>query len=295
MAAPVLDDYAFMFSDTGILLNANNNAPLVGAPIFDVQSVKGLDLNNVRTSMRISEGEDGGTVEGEFIDPRTITVEGVLFCNAGDSIETQLDMLKANYQPGTVDKPFYMKSPGVAQRVVFCKSLGVFYDIDQARRYNSTSFQIILQAGDPIIYSSAVKSISGTLSSEVTGGHGFDHAYDLGFGGITTSGSYISIVNSGNKAVGANINLPGPVTWPRLVSDTASKTLYFPGLVAGVGDIIAIDLKRRTVKLNGASRRLYVDVNEGWFKILPGTNVIRYQAVSTTPVPLDGTFRDGYF
>jgi len=296
MAAPVLVDYSYMFTDTGILLNANNNAPLVGAPVFDVQKVSGLDLGNIRTSMRISEGEDGGTVEGEFLDPRTVVIEGILYCEASDSIEAQLDSLKANFQPGTVNKPLYMKSPGTDQRVLNCKSLGVRYDVDQARRYNSTSFQITLQASDPVVYGSTVKSFYGTLSTEVVNGHGFDHGYDLSFGGVTTTGQQITVVNSGNKEVGAIITLQGPVTGPRIVSDTEGKTLSFPSLVAATtSDTITIDLKRRTVKLNGASRRLTVDNKEGWFLIQPGTNVLRYQALSSTVVPINGTYQDGYF
>lgn len=293
--APVLDDYAYMFTDTGVLLNANNSSPAVGAPVYDVYKVTGLDLGNIRTSMRIAEGEDGGTVEGEFLDPRTITLEGVLFCTATDSIEAQLDLLKSNFQPRRIDQPLYVKSPGTDQRVIFCKSLGVRYDVDQARRYNSTSFSVILQAQDPVVYGSAVKSFSGALSTDVINGHGFDHGYDLSFGGVSATGSEISVVNAGTKAVGATIRLFGPVSGPRIVSDTAGKTLNMSTLVAASSDIITIDLRRRTVKLNGVSRRGTVDDESGWFLLTPGTNVLRYQAASSTVVPIDGTYRDGYF
>jgi hypothetical protein len=295
MAAPILDDYSYMFADTGVLLNANNNVPIVGQPIYDVLKVSGLDLGNIRTSMRIAEGEDGGTVEGEYLDPRTIVFEGVVFCHSSDSIEALLDNLKANYQPTRNSQPLYIKAPGTEQRIVYCKSLGVKYDLDQARRYNSTSFQIILQASDPVIYGSTVKPIYGTLSSETIGGHGFDHAFDMGFGGVTTSGSQITIVNEGNKAVGAVINLLGPVVNPRLVSDTTGKTLSLTLTAGTSSDTISVDLKKRTVKLNGASRRGSVVDENGWFLIVPGTNVLRYQAQSTTVVPLNGTFQNGYF
>lgn len=296
MVAPVLDDYAYQFTDTGVLLNANNNAPAIGAPLYDIYKVTGLDLANIRTSMRVSEGEDGGTVEGEFLDPRTITIEGTLFCHSADSIESQLDLLKSNYQPRTLDQPLYIKSPGVDQRLIFCKSLGVRYDIDQARRYNSTTFQVILQAQDPVVYGSVVKSFSGALSTEITNGHGFDHGYDLSFGGITSTGSQISIYNAGTKAVGAIIRLYGPVTGPRLINDTTGKTLIFrPTLIATSADIITVDLKRRTVKLNGASRRGTVEDENGWFMLAPGVNTLRYQAASSTVVSIDGTYRDGYF
>lgn len=296
MAPPVLDDYCYQYQDDGVLLNGNSNSPVVSAPVFDILKVSGLDLSNFRTSMRVSEGMDGGTVEGEFLDPRTIVIDGVLFCHLDDSIESQLDTLKANFQPRTTDAPFYIKAPGVSQRVLDCKPLALRYDLDQARRYNSTTFQITLQAQDPVVYGSTTKSIYGVLSSEEVNGHGFDHGYDLSFGGITTTGSQITIVNEGTKAVGAIITLNGPVTGPRIVSETEGKTLALPGLIASTSaDVIVIDLKRRTVKLNGASRRMSVRADEGWFLIQPGTNVWRYQAESTTVVQLNGTYRDGYF
>lgn len=296
MAAPILDDYSYQYGDDGVLLNANSNVPVLGAPIFDVMKITGLDLNNFRTSMKVSEGEDGGTVESEFLDPRTVSIDGILFCHTDESIEAQLDQLKANFQPRTTDAPLYIKAPGVDQRVLFCKPLAIRYDVDQARRYNSTSFSIVLQAQDPVIYGSTVKTFAGALGSETSGGHGFDHAYDLSFGGVVSTGSQLNIVNAGNKAVGAEITLSGPVTGPRLISDTSNKTLAMPALVAAtMSDKIVIDLHKRTIKLNGASRRMTVDANEGWFKILPGTNVIRYQALSSTSVPIFGTYRDGYF
>lgn len=296
MAPPVLDDYCYQYQDDGVVLNSNNNSPIIGAPVFDVQKISGFDLGNVRTSMRVSEGMDGGTVEGEFLDPRTIVMDGVLFCHLDDSIELQLDMLKANFQPRKTDAPLYIKAPGVSQRVLDCKPLSLRYDLDQARRYNSTTFQITLQAQDPVVYGSTTKSIYGVLSSEVVNGHGFDHGYDLSFGGITSTGSQFTVINEGTKAVGAIIELVGPVTGPRIVSETAGKTLAFPGLVVtSASDKLVIDLKRRTVKLNGASRRMSVRPDEGWFLLQPGVNTLRYQAESTTVVPLTGTYRDGYF
>lgn len=296
MAPPVLADYCYQYEDDGIVLNGNNNAPLTGAPIYDVQKISGLDLNNFRTSMRVAEGMDGGTVEGEFLNPRTIVMDGILYCHLDDSIEAELDRLKANFQPRKTDSPLYIKAPGVSQRVLDCKPLALRYDLDQARRYNSTTFQITLQAQDPVVYGSTTKTIYGVLSSEVVNGHGFDHGYDLSFGGISSVGSQITVVNEGTKAVGAILTITGPVTGPRIVSETAGKTLALPGLVvASSSDMLVIDLKRRTVKLNGASRRMSVRADEGWFLLQPGTNVLRYQAESTTVVQLNGTYRDGYF
>jgi hypothetical protein len=296
MMPPVLDDYSYVFTDTGVTLNADDNAPLAGAPVYDILSISGLDMGNVRTSMKISEGEDGGTVEAEFLDPRTIVIEGVLYCTSSDSIEVHLDLLKANYQPSVIDKPFYMKAPGVSQRVLFCKSLGVRYDVDQARRYNSCTFQIILHAQDPVIYGSVVKPITGGLSSDTWNGHSFNHGFNLSFGGSTILGNQITVVNEGTKAVGALITLYGPVTGPRLISETANKTLSMPDLnVPTSTDTAVIDLRKRTVHMNGQSRRFTVDSDEGWFLLLPGTNVLRYQATTTQPSQLQGTFSDGYF
>lgn len=296
MAAPILADYSYQFKDDGVLLNANSNSPVLGAPIFDIQKISGLDMATIRTSMKISEGEDGGAVEGEFLDPRTISIDGVLFCHTDESIESMLDRLKANYAPSKLNYPLYIKAPGVAQRVLFCKPLAVRYDIDQARRYNSTNFQVILQASDPVVYGSEVRSFYGILSNDVEGGHGFDHGYDLSMGGAPVAGSQLLFTNAGNKAVGAEFTLTGPVTGPRIVSDTTGKTLSMSTLVASSSmDKIIIDLHHRTVKLNGVSRRMSVDPSEGWFLIQPGLNSLRYQAISTTPVPIEGTFRDGYY
>jgi Siphovirus-type tail component, C-terminal domain len=67
-----------------------------------------------------------------------------------------LDDLKANYAPVQTPIPFYLKAPGVAERVLFVKPRGIRYDWETARRIGVTPASFMMYAEDPRIYDSAL-------------------------------------------------------------------------------------------------------------------------------------------
>lgn len=286
MTAPVLQDFTLQFGVSGVLLN--NNAVNTYDPIFDVDKVTGLDSGTFRSSTKALDGRDGGIVESEFMDPRTIVISGTVY-GQSSPIGPSLDLCKANFATSKVDQPLYIKEPGNSQRQIFCKSLGFKYDWDAAYRLNTTAYQVTLVAADPVVYGTIKRSSSGSNASGTAPGFGFNFGFDLGFGGSYTPASLIA-VNNGNKAVGGTITITGSGTSIRILNNTTGRLLS-TSITIGTGDILIIDLDARRVTLNGVSRRGSVTA-ENWFKFPPGQTQLQLLTdsgiISATVTNYDG-------
>jgi hypothetical protein len=287
MTTPLLTDFTLQFGNSGVLLN---NAPTdFYTPIIDVVKVTGLDSAPFRTSTKALDGRDGGIVEAEFLNVRTIVITGNIYGQGNNPIGPYLDALKANYAPSKVDTPLYIKEPGNAQRQVFCKSLGFKYDWDQTYRTNSTAYQITLAAADPVVYGTITRQSNGTSASGSFPGTGFNIGFNMGFGGPYVPASLI-VVNQGNKTVGGYITVTGSGTNVRIVNNNTGKVLS-TNLTISTSDTLIFDLYQRRVTLNGVSRRGSVTA-ENWFQFPPGQTVLQMQvdsgSISASSLNYDG-------
>lgn len=286
MTAPVLQDFTLQFGNSGILLNGSPANTY--DPIWDVDKVTGLDSGSFRSSTKALDGRDGGIVEAEFQDPRTIVISGTVY-GQNNAIGPYLDLAKANFGPSKYDQPLYIKEPGNSQRQVFCKSLGFKYDWDAAYRLNTTAYQVTLIAADPVVYGAVQRSASGTNSTGSVPGFGFNISFNFGFGGSYTPASLI-VTNAGNKSVGGTIVITGSGTNVRILNANTGKTLA-TSISVGTGDTLIFDLSYRRVTLNGISRRGSVTA-ENWFKFDPGQTLLQLLTdsgtISATVLNYDG-------
>jgi hypothetical protein len=272
------DDYSFMFTNTGVVLNpASTDTTFV-----DLTRIDGIDSAPFKTSTKGTEGQDGGTVEADFEDIRTITLEGTLYCvGTHDQLWAQLDALKQDYAPGQGNQPLYMKMPGQVQRVIYCKSMGIRYSLESVTRTGQVPIQITLQAGDPTWYTDGEIAQTLNLVADAATGFGFPQGFPLSFGS-PTSISTVTVTNGGNKPAGARINIPGPVVNPKILHDTSGAYLEF-NITLVSGDYLDIDLLNRTVVLNGSASRYNTKTpSSRWFMLQPGANQIRFLASAVT-------------
>jgi hypothetical protein len=254
----------------------------VALPFIDVQRVSGLDAPPYRETSRDTEGQDGGSVDAEFMSLRTIVVEGTLYA-AIDSVDATLDALKGNFAPSRVSKPFYFKHPNIPQRLVNAKPLGVRYDVDALRRLGSSPIQAQLKAGDPRQYSSD-PTVLGTGPTSLTGGRTYTRSYNRAYGAGAASGT-LSFDNDGNAYAPAVFVITGPIIDPEISSDEQGKSLSFNITIDG-SDTLTVDLLRRTVVLNGtANRRNTLTFDSTWFLLQPGVNTIRFGGTPNAGAP----------
>lgn len=269
-----MNDFEYRMGDSGTTLNPSD----MTLPFVDIVKVTGLDTPELRTTERDHEGVDGGFLDAEFERMRTLTFEGQVITN-GVGTEAFLDTLKGEWAVGQGLQPLYIQHPEVQERVVFVKALGVRYDVNELRRLGSADIQFMCQAEDPALYDSTLLSLPINQGLSIASGFGFPLGFPFGFGAPvdpTTTNAY----NGGNRPARATITIPGPVTNPRIISETAGKELRFL-ITLEASDSLIIDLYARTVKLNGTVSRRGTLQNPNWFMLAKGDNFLQYRADTT--------------
>lgn len=290
-----MDIYTFKFRDNGVVLNDDPSSSI--DPFIDIQDIEGLSNAEYRLTERTAEGQDGGFVDAEFEDTRTIIISGTVYSTV-DGIENILETLKENYSPSNNVYPLYIQPPNSSERVVFCKSLGVKYNWSTMRRTGTTDIQIQLKAEDPTIYDSLLaEAVCGVTPS--AGGRSYPKSYNYGYGTVIEGGyeddyldsyaysdavvnSIAVVTSSGNKPAKALLTIFGPVQNPVIVHDTSGKRLTF-SISLTEEQYLEIDLRKRTVLLNGTANRRHTLLNHtGWFLLPPGINSFRL--LGTDPI-----------
>lgn len=275
MAVPTLLDYEYQFDDDGTLLNSNNAGVAATLPFFDVSKVSGLDSPEFRTTTRSHEGVDGGYIDAEFMEMRTVIVEGTIYADPADPDEI-VDTLRYNFRPSTVERPFYFKHPGKPVRVVFGKGLGARYDVEQLRRWGSTNCQCTIVCPTPYIYDAEPVTDVGDLGG-FDSGFGFDLGFDFGFGGAGSNyDGGVEVFNAGNHAAYPVITIYGPIATPGLSESSSGKRVQFD-LTLTEFDNLEVDFLRHRVTLNGViSQRAKLTTGpRSWWNVPPGTSTIR--------------------
>lgn len=271
-----MDDWTFRFKDDGLLLNADiTYDPVTGQanPFVDILNVTGLSNAPFRTTENNREGQDGGFVDAEFEQMRTIVLEGMVYANV-NTVAAYLQSLKKNFGPNKTVQPFYFKEPGLNDRVVFAKSYGVNYDWTTALRTGTTPVQFQLIAEDPSIYDAEPTTATIGLSIPA-GGRGYNRAYNYAYGAASLGGM-ANVFNGGDKDATATIKIFGPVTDPGVYHDVTGRVLQFQ-MVLLTGQFLTINLRNRTVYLNdSASRRNALTNYSRWFLLSPGSNSLRF-------------------
>lgn len=281
------EDLTFKLMDSGVILNTTASQPFV-----DITKVTGLDSAPFRTTERDWEGNDGGFMDAEFEKGRSVVLDGTVFCDTG-SIEDYLDSLKANFAPTATLQNFYFKVPGKDERVLFVKPLGCRYDWDELRRVGQASIQFSMFAEDPRIYDSVLSSASVPLGAQVFTGFGFNLGFSFGFGGTSTTTDQVTIIIGGNRPTPPIFSIAGPVTNPRILNDVTGDELRF-AIDLGVADVLTIDTKYKTVRLNGTSNRRDSLIAPDWYFLEPGSNTLRYRAESVAASTLTIYYRNAW-
>jgi hypothetical protein len=264
LSAPDLNAEEYQYMDSGILINGD-----VSVPFTDLTKVSGLDAAEIRQTSHNREGVDGGYLDAQFENMRTVTLEGTLYAST-TGFESVVDDYKANFAPQSEPQPLYLGTDA-GTRVVYGKSLGFRYDKEQLRRLGMCAFQVQVVCEDPRIYDPNIVSEQVIMGSGVVTGRGYPKSYPYGYGAATT-GSTVTIDLGGNREQPGTIQIFGPIINPS-ISNYNTGALFNFNLSLDAGDFLEINLDNRTVKLNGtAGRRNKLTIFGSWFLLQPGLN-----------------------
>lgn len=260
MAVPVLNTYEYQFMDTGVLLNGSTSVPFV-----DIQKVKGLDIPTIDPHVTDYDSQHGGFIQAAYVTTRTIVLDGIVYANTLTA-DVFADALTTNFMPRFSDAPFYFKGAGISQRYIMCKPIGFNCDLDNLRSYGASNVQFQLQAGDITKY---------------------------------TDNADLAMVNNNNYVVNNAGNLP---TFPKITLTGGFSTASFVNVTTGqtvtivtnriAGDVTVVDLKTRSVTINGI-RNSGVVTTSGWWSLASGNTTIRVTTTGLVPA-VEANVRNGW-
>lgn len=141
----------------------------------------------------------------------------------------------------------------------------------------TSTFEIHLKAADPRKYSIDSIYLS-AYNTSTLGNRVYPRTYPMSYNPNSTFPNNANIVNEGNISTTALLVLNGPAINPSVLHLESNSRINF-NVTITQNQILAVDLERRSVLLNGLQNmRSIVDLTSKWFTIAPGTNNIRYYA-----------------
>lgn len=285
-------DFSYQLGNAGFIIN--DGSP-TAYPTVDLDTVKGLDSAPVRVTVKDREGTDGGYVDAEFDQTRTIVLSGLLYDDATNT-EITLDQLKGEWAPSQVPIALYARNPKVGTRMLWVKPQGCNYDIDVLRRLGMCAVTFTALAGDPRIYSSTETIRTMGVSDVLQTGFGFNLGFNFGFGGITAGNGPALIVNTGNRSTPVKFQIYGPFINPHIMNLTTGDEMAFDFAISTTTDYLEVDTSTHTVRFNGTDNQRTTLRRPSWFDLDPGGNYLgfRVEGGSSVATHMDIRYRSAW-
>jgi hypothetical protein len=273
-----------IISLNGYVLNDPNSV----VPVYLDEPIDGLGLPPIRTSSGNYSGRDGGYVGSQFYGMRLITLTGTIFGTPAELEATRRNLAAAVATSSVV---MNITTNAGSQYLINCNIDSL--DMPILRSVNQAPFKISLIATDPTIYDN---SASGLMSVTVNPARGGGVTWPITWKITWAAGSQPTTVNNtGNVTVYPTITLTNKMTNPTITNQTTGQFFTLTGLTTTAGDVLVIDMKNRTVLLNGGSVLPFVTSTSSWWPLLPGNNGINLTTNDGTDTTVATvSWRSGY-
>lgn len=244
-----------------------NDSTAGGSVTLDGE-IDGLEVPAIRTSSGNNSGRDGGYVGAQFYEARDIGLQGHIAASDVATLETARKALQAAVKSDSVT--LQLVTNAGAAYVIYCNLID--FKMPVTRSSFSADFTMDLLAPDPTIYDdTAGGALTANLPKLVSGGYTYPVVYKVVYSG---GGSPTTITNSGDTNVFPTITLTGTMNNPVLTNNTTGLVFSLTGLITGPSDVVVIDMRQRTVTLNGSSIFNLVGAFSDWWYLQPGGNSI---------------------
>lgn len=262
MAAPVLNDYEYMFKDNGLLLNG---AAIL--PFIDIEEITGLDAPQAQVVEETVDGQHGGEVYVKYYEPRTIIIDGIVYADPS-TIDAFLDTLNTNFMISDTEMPFYFKGAGIAQRYIMCKSIGLHYSLSRLRSFGSSPIQIQLKAGDVRKY---IDNPNQTMVANTN----------------------YTPANTGNMETYPIFTITGAWSTITLTNNTQARSVVLTDTRVA-GDITVVNFKDKSVTVNGVRKSSIVTTGNWWNIPSGGGQTVKYTVTGGPPTSVVMATKQGW-
>lgn len=237
---------------------------------FHILGVTGLGIADIRTSSFLFSGQGGGMVTDQLPGFRIIAINGIIGKNYGTREQHKLDrkaMIDA--LPIGITIPVYITGFDGETYRIDCNVTDA--KIEYRRGGRTSDFLIQLTAGDPLFYSIDGGDEQTAHITRVTQG-GYVTPYDLPVN--WASGSAPTVVNNTGEALYLpRIEIHDQADNPVLINQTTGERFELDINLVN-GDDVVIDMRKRTVTLNGSNIIGNKTDDSTWWGLVTGPNSI---------------------
>ncbi|MFJ7909020.1 phage distal tail protein [Kitasatospora sp. NPDC096204] len=235
-----------------------------------------LDAPDVRTSDAELLQRDGLTPGTDYMGARTVTLTMLALD------DHELPAVLAAFAPGGEERAFEFAFPGVAggRARIMGRVRKRAVTVDREFHAGRRRVTVELLATDPRLYSADEARATVAVAAPREGRPIFPltFPFDLGDGPVARAAP--DIANTGSVDTWPVVRLTprsGEVRDPSLtlVHNGERKRFALRGLRVGRGDALVVDMGRRRITLNGASRFGQVDPTSVWFALPPGASTVQ--------------------
>lgn len=257
---------------------------------FIIKGVTGLGIADIRSSSFLFSGQSGGMVTDQFLGFRIISITGEIGSNDMTLAQQKLDrkaMIDALPIGTTIPveiTTFDGETYKIDANVTDAK-------IEYKRRGYGSDFLIQLTAGDPLFYSTDGGDEQTAHITRVTQG-GYVTPYDLPVNWASGSSPTV-VTNAGEAMYLPRIEIHDQAANPVITNQTTGERFKLNiNLVSG--DDVIIDMRKRTVTLNGSNIIGNKSTDSLWWGLQTGPNSITLDSDSgSDDVTADIYWRNG--
>lgn len=255
------------------------------------EPIEGLaGLPAIRTSQGVNLGRDGGWTTRQLYEARFISFSGRIFADTIQETEERRRRLASILAK-------FMKTKGTLRVITPAgheysaevSLIGV--DIPIERVINMAKWKINLKADDPLLYDNSDGELLATIRKTRQGGFTIPFTLPLY---ISPDEQPVAVNNSGSDTVLPNIIITTQATNPRIINRTTNKVMSI-GLTVSVGSKLQIDMKNKTILLDGLNVYGSQTSDSSFWGLNPGDNVIELITdVQSEQTEAELRFRSGF-
>lgn len=257
---------------------------------FIIQGVTGLGTSDIRTSSFLFSGRSGGLVTDQFFGFRTIVINGRIGSNTStqQSHKEDREAMQAACPIGETIPIYITVFSGETYRI---DANVTDLKMEYRQRGYMSDYLLQLTAGDPYFYTTdGGDEQSANVDHTVEGGYITPYILPVIW---AEGGQPVVVLNSGVATVYPVITLSNGATNPVITNQTTGESFALDMTVLD-GEVVVIDMRQRTVTLNGVSIMGNKTDDSIWWGLVPGNNSILLDSDSGSD-PMTGviTWRNG--
>lgn len=248
---------------------------------YDIVAVVGAGFPAVRDSDIDRQDDHGSFVSRrELLQERTLNIEiDIIGADPGD-LWSKVNILKRAFVPSDTIRVLSIRMGATGWGATYGEDVSFYgfsrqftMNLGDSANYNTTKAYIQFVCPDPRAY--ALAESNATITTGTAGlGWRFPWTFLWTFGLVAPAIG--NVVNTGYFDTPPRFRFNGPTQNPRVSNVNTGEFMEFD-LDIITGDYLEVDMRAKTVLLNGTGNRYsYRKFGSSWFPLRPGSNAIQY-------------------